>query len=75
MLNVIDEFTRECLAIEVDRQLNSTNVIEVLSRLFIERDTPQYLRSDNGPEFIARRVRFWLKWQGVDTLFIEPGSP
>ena len=75
MLNIIDEFTRECLAIEVDRKLNSANVIEVLSRLFVERGTPQYLRSDNGPEFIARRVRFWLKRQGVDTLFIEPGSP
>jgi len=75
MLNIIDEFTRECLAIEVGRKLNSANVIEVLSRLFVERGTPQYLRSDNGPEFIARRVRFWLKRQGVDTLFIEPGSP
>ncbi|MBF0511802.1 MAG: IS3 family transposase, partial [Candidatus Omnitrophica bacterium] len=75
MLNIIDEFTRECLAIEVNRKLSSTNVIEVLSRLFVERGTPQYLRSDNGPEFIARRVRFWLKRQGVDTLFIEPGSP
>jgi transposase InsO family protein len=75
MLNIIDEFTRECLAIEVDRKLNSANVIEVLARLFVERGTPQYLRSDNGPEFIARRVRFWLKRHGVDTLFIEPGSP
>jgi len=75
MLNIIDEFTRECLAIEVDRKLNSANVIEVLARLFAERGTPQYLRSDNGPEFIARRVRFWLKRHGVDTLFIEPGSP
>ena len=75
MLNIIDEFTRECLAIEVDRKLNSAKVIEVLARLFVERGTPQYLRSDNGPEFIARRVRFWLKRHGVDTLFIEPGSP
>lgn len=75
MLNIIDEFTRECLAIEVDRKLNSTNVIEVLSRLFVERGVPKHIRSDNGPEFIARRVRFWLKRHGVDTLFIEPGSP
>ena len=75
MLTVLDEYSRECLAIEVDRKLNSANVIEVLSRLFVERGIPQYLRSDNGPEFIARRVRFWLKRQGVDTLFIEPGSP
>ena len=75
MLNIIDEFTRECLAIEVGRQLNSTNVLDVLSRLFLERGTPQYLRSDNGPEFIARRVRWWLKRQKVETLYIEPGSP
>ena len=75
MLNIIDEYSRECLAIEVNRKLNSTNVIDVLSRLFVERGTPQYLRSDNGPEFIARRVRFWLKRHGVETLFIEPGSP
>ena len=74
-LNVMDEFTRECLAIEVGRKLNSTDVIEILSRLFVERGTPQYLRSDNGPEFIARKVRFWLKRVGVNTLFIEPGSP
>jgi putative transposase len=57
MLNVIDEFSRECLAIEVDRQLNSNNVIDVLSCLFVEHGTPRYIRSDNGPEFIARRVR------------------
>jgi transposase InsO family protein len=75
MLNVIDEFTRECLSIEVDRKLNSSNVIDVLSRLFVERGIPQHIRSDNGPEFIAKRVRYWLKAQGVNTLFIEPGSP
>lgn len=75
MLNVIDEHTRECLAIEVNRQLNSSNVIDVLSQLFVERGTPQYIRSDNGPEFIAKRVRWWLKRQKVDTLYIEPGSP
>jgi putative transposase len=75
MLNIIDEFTRECLGIEIDRKLNSMNVIEVLSRLFVERGLPQHIRSDNGPEFIAKRVRYWLKAQGVETLFIEPGSP
>jgi putative transposase len=75
MLNIIDEFTRECLAIEVGRQLNSSNVLDVLSRLFLERGTPRYLRSDNGPEFIARRVRWWLKRQKVETVYIEPGSP
>jgi len=75
MLTIIDEYTRECLAIEVDRKLNSNNVIDVLSRLFIDKGVPQHIRSDNGPEFIAQRVRWWLKRFGVETLFIEPGSP
>jgi len=75
MLTIMDEYTRECLAIEVNRRLNSNNVLDVLSQLFFERGTPQYIRSDNGPEFIARRVRWWLKRQGLETLFIEPGSP
>lgn len=75
MLTVIDEFSRECLAIEVDRKLNSRNVIDVLSRLFIEKGVPEYIRSDNGPEFIADRVRWWLRRIGVKTLYIEPGSP
>jgi putative transposase len=75
MLTVIDEHTRECLAIEADRKLNSQNVMDVLSQLFIEHGTPQYIRSDNGPEFIAKRLRWWLKRHHIDTLFIEPGSP
>jgi len=75
MLTIIDEFSRECLAIEVGRKLNSNNVIETLSRLFIEKGIPEHIRSDNGPEFIAKRVRWWLKKFGVETLFIEPGSP
>jgi putative transposase len=75
MLTVIDEYTRECLAIEVNRKLNSRNVMDVLSQLFIEHGTPQYIRSDNGPEFIARRLRWWLKRHKIDTLYIEPGSP
>lgn len=75
MLNIIDEFTRECLAIEVGRKLSSTNVIDVLSQLFIEHGIPEHIRSDNGPEFIAKRVRNWLAKQQVKTLFIEPGSP
>ena len=75
MLTIIDEYTRECLAIEVNRKLNSRNVMDVLSQLFIERGTPQYIRSDNGPEFIAIRLRWWLKRHKIDTLFIEPGSP
>jgi len=75
MLTVIDEYSRECLAIEVDRKLNSKNVIDVLSQLFNEKGVPDHIRSDNGPEFIANRVRCWLKRQGVQTLYIEPGSP
>ena len=75
MLNVLDEHTRECLAIEVDRKLNSRNVMDVLSQLFIEHGTPQYIRSDNGPEFIAKQLRWWLKRNKINTLFIEPGSP
>ena len=75
MLTIIDEHTRKCLAIEVDRKLNSQNVMDVLSQLFIENGTPQYIRSDNGPEFIAKRLRWWLKRHRINTLFIEPGSP
>ena len=61
ILNVMDEFTRECLPVRVARSLTSHNVIEVLTELFIERGVPVHIRSDNGPEFIARRVRNWLK--------------
>lgn len=75
MLTVIDEYSRESLAIEVDRKLDSSNVVEVLSRLFIEKGIPEHIRSDNGSEFIAKRVRSWLKKFNVETLFIEPGSP
>ncbi len=75
MLNVIDEFTRECLAIRVDRKLKSTDVIDVLSDLFILRGVPGHVRSDNGPEFIAKAVREWIAAVGAKTAFIEPGSP
>jgi putative transposase len=75
MLTVIDEFTRECLAIEVRRNLKSQDVIEVLGSLFLERGTPAHIRSDNGPEFIATELREWVKTLGVKSLFIEPGSP
>jgi putative transposase len=60
MLNIIDEFTRECLAISIDRKLNSTDVIDALSDLFILRGVPGHVRSDNGPEFIAKAVREWI---------------
>ena len=75
MLNIIDEFTRECLAIRIDRKLNSTDVIDVLSNLFILRGVPGHVRSDNGPEFIAKAVRDWIVAVGAMTAFIEPGSP
>ena len=75
MLNIIDEFTRECLAIRIDRKLNSTDVIDVLSDLFILRGVPGHVRSDNGPEFIAKAVRDWIVAVGAKTAFIEPGSP
>ena len=75
MLVVIDEFTRECLAIVVERRLQSKHVLECLADLFRERGTPDFIRSDNGPEFTAAAVRKWLKDLGVGPLFIEPGSP
>jgi len=75
MLNLIDEYTRECLAIDVSRRMTSESVLERLSDLFVRRGVPDYIRSDNGPEFAAIRVREWLGRVGVKTLFIEPGSP
>lgn len=75
MLTVIDEYTRECLAINVQRKLTSNDVIATLSELFVQRGPPEHLRSDNGPEFCAKTVRDWLKRLEVKTLFIEPGSP
>ena len=65
MLNVVDEYTRECLAIRVDRRLNSTSVIDVLTDLFILRGVPGHIRSDNGPEFIARAVQAWIHAVGA----------
>ena len=75
MLNLIDEFTRECLAVRIDRRLRSIDVIDVLSDLFILRGVPDHIRSDNGPEFIARAVREWIAAVGAKTAYIEPGSP
>ena len=74
-LNILDEFSRECLAIKVERKLNSTNVIDVLTDLFILRGPPAYIRSDNGPEFVAQAVRDWIEAVGARTAYIEPGSP
>lgn len=75
MLTVVDEFTRESLAIRVDRRLNSTAVIETLAELMLERGTPGHIRSDNGPEFVAKAVRDWIAAVGAKTAYIEPGSP
>ena len=75
MLNIIDEFTRECMAIRIGRKLKSTDVIDVLSDLFILRGIPTHVRSDNGPEFIAQALRDWLAAVGSKTAYIMPGSP
>ena len=68
-LNVLDEYTRECLAIRVDRKLNSQNVLDVLTDLFIIRGFPEYIRSDNGPEFVAKSVRNWISAVGAKTAY------
>lgn len=75
MLNIIDEYSRECLAIRIKRKLNSSDVIDVLTDLFILRGVPDYIRSDNGPEFVAEAVRKWINLVGAQTAYIEPGSP
>ena len=75
ILNILDEYTRECLAMLIDRKITNQDVIDLLFWLFIIRGIPKHIRSDNGPEFTARALRKWLNQLGVKTLFIEPGSP
>jgi putative transposase len=75
MLNIIDEFTHECLAIRVSRKLKSIDVIDALSDLFILRGVPGHIRSDNGPEFVAKAVQDWIGAVGARTAYIAPGSP
>ena len=75
ILNIIDEYTRECLAMLVKRHITSQDVIDQLFELIIFRGIPEHIRSDNGPEFTANAVRRWLNRLGIKTLFIEPGSP
>ena len=75
ILTVIDEYTRECLALKVERKLKSIDVIDTLADLFILKGVPSYIRSDNGPEFTAKALREWITRIGAKTLFIEPGSP
>jgi putative transposase len=74
-LPVVEEYSRENLALEVEREMDHRNVIAVLERLVAERGAPEFLRSDNGSEFIAREVREWIKERGFKTLYIAPGSP
>lgn len=75
LLILLDEYTRECLAIQVARRLGNTEVIEVLAEVMLRRGIPEHIRSDNGPEFIAQQLREWLGKVGTETLYIEPGSP
>jgi putative transposase len=75
MLNIIDEFTHECLAIRIDRKLKAVDVIDALSDLFILRGVPEHIRSDNGPEFVAKALQEWIAAVGAKTAYIEPGSP
>jgi len=71
----VDEYTRECLALDVARSITAHDVIRTLGRLFAERGAPRFIRSDNGPEFIAQALRDWLPRSGVQTLYIAPGAP
>ncbi len=75
ILNIIDEYSRECLSIDVSRRLSSEDVLERLTELFVRRGVPEHIRSDNGSEFVAIAVRQWLAHLGVKTLYIEKGSP
>ncbi len=75
ILTIIDEYTRECLAMLVKRSISSQDVIDQIFNLFIFRGIPGHIRSDNGPEFTGKAMRSWLNRVGVETLFIEPGSP
>ena len=75
LLTLLDEYTRECLAIDVRQQMNHQDVLDLLAELFVDRGVPKYIRSDNGSEFTAQAVRDWLQAVGVRTLYIEPGSP
>jgi putative transposase len=74
-LTIVDEFTRECLALDVAGSIRSKRVIDVLARLISVHGAPRYLRSDNGPEFVSRAILEWLQTAGIDTAFIDPGKP
>jgi len=74
-LAITDEFTRECLALEVDRSLTAERIVEILTNLFLTRGVPKHIRSDNGPEFIARAIRSHAERAGLEMLYVEPGAP
>lgn len=74
-LSLVDEFTRECLLLEVDRSIKATDVVQLISEVMLIRGVPQHIRSDNGPEFIAAAIRKFLAAAGVETLYVAPGSP
>ena len=74
-LSIVDEYTRECLSLKCDRSITSEDVIDTLAELFAMRGVPQYIRSDNGPEFVAKAIQRWLEQLEVEALYIEPGSP
>ncbi len=75
LLTLLDEYTRECLALPVERRMGSRQVMETLSDVMLWRGIPEHIRSDNGPEFVARQLRVWLRGLGTSPLYIEPGSP
>jgi putative transposase len=75
MMPIVDEYSRECLTIEVEKSITAEDVVRTLAALFEQRGEPAFIRSDNGPEFIAKAVKRWLGSSGVKTLYIEPGSP
>jgi transposase InsO family protein len=74
-LSIVDEYTRECLALKVARGITSEDVIDTLAELFAMRGVPKQIRSDNGPEFVSKAIQRWLKRVEVETLYVEPGSP
>ena len=75
VMPVVDEYSRECLALQIERSITAEDVVETLARLFTERGEPAYIRSDNGSEFVAEEIKRWLAACGVETLYIEPGAP
>jgi putative transposase len=75
VMPIVDEYSRECLALEVARSITAEDVLSTLTRLFMERGEPAYIRSDNGPEFMAKALKRWLAASRVKTLYIEPGAP